>query len=147
MLFYSLLLWLSVLGGSSQAPATAPALASTHTLSGQLTNLRTSRGSCYLALFASADGFPGQAGRALRTLRVPVSGPSCAFSFANLPPGTYALAVYHDENGNNRLDTNVVRFPTERYGFSNNARGRFGPPSFAAAQFRVPGPALTIRLH
>ena len=114
-------------------------------LTGQLTNLRGGRGACYLALFASADGFPRQASQAVRTLRLPVSGATANFSFENLPPGSYALAVYHDENSNGKLDNNFLGLPTERYGFSNNARSMmFSPPSFGAAQFVVAGAGTAI---
>ena len=46
-----------------------------------------------------------------------------------LPIGKYAISAFHDANGNKKLDTNWVGIPTEKYGFSNNARGTFGPPS------------------
>ncbi len=119
------------------------------TLTGRLTNLRGGRGTCYLALFAGPEGFSRHSEQALRTLHVPVSGPTCVFSFENLPPGSYALAVYHDENGDGKLDTNFLGIPTERYGFSNDARSMmFFPPSFAAARFVVPaaGTAISLRL-
>ena len=125
-------------------------LAPPATLTGQLTNLRGGRGTCRLALFSSAEGWPSQGGQAVRTLRVPARATSCAFAFDQLPPGTYALAVYQDENEDNRLDTNFVGFPTERFGFSNNARRMmFFPPSFQAACFEVPttGVILVVRVH
>lgn len=57
--------------------------------------------------------------------------------FEGLPSGRYALLVFHDENDNNDLDTNIVGYPTERYGFSNDARAMFGPPSFGDAAFDI----------
>ena len=60
--------------------------------------------------------------------------------FEGLPRGGYAVAVIHDENGNNRLDT-LAGIPREGYGFSNDAAVRFGPPKFAAARFDVTGDA------
>jgi uncharacterized protein (DUF2141 family) len=51
----------------------------------------------------------------------------------NLQPGRYALILFHDENGNGRLDKNFWGVPTEPYGFSNNAQGFLGPPSFEDA--------------
>ena len=53
--------------------------------------------------------------------------------YRNLPAGAYAITVFHDENGNGKLDTNLVGFPTERYGFSRDAKGNMGPPAFADA--------------
>ena len=59
--------------------------------------------------------------------------------FADIPPGTYALAVIHDENSNGKLDTNWLGIPTEGYGFSNDAKALLGAPSFAAASFAYDG--------
>lgn len=134
--------------GSWPGVGAAPLPSPTATVQGQLTNLHRGKGTCYLALFSSAEGFPKQTSRAVRTLRVPVTAASCSFSFERLPPGSYALSVYHDENDNGRLDTNFLGIPTERYGFSNNARKMmFFPPSFAAARFEVPAAGATLLLH
>ena len=54
-------------------------------------------------------------------------------------PGTYAIGIFHDANLNNRLDNYFFGVPKEQYGFSNNARGFMGPPSFEAASFEVDG--------
>ena len=54
-----------------------------------------------------------------------------------IPRGEYAIKVYHDENKNNEMDTLVFGIPSEKYGFSNDARGVFGPPDFEAAKFTV----------
>ena len=69
--------------------------------------------------------------------------------FEDIPPGTYALAVIHDENSNGKLDTNWLGIPTEGYGFSNDARGLLGPPTFLAASFSYNGRSveLPISLH
>lgn len=50
---------------------------------------------------------------------------------------TYAVAVFHDENANKYLDKNFLGMPEEKYGFSNGARGTFGPPYFEEACFKV----------
>lgn len=52
-------------------------------------------------------------------------------------PGTYALAIFHDANDNNELDRAFTGIPTELYGFSNDARGVFGPPDLADQLFKV----------
>ena len=69
--------------------------------------------------------------------------------FSDIPPGTYALGVIHDENMNGKLDTNRLGIPVEGYGFSNGARALLGAPSFAAASFQYDGQGLelTINLH
>jgi len=54
-----------------------------------------------------------------------------------VPLGEYAIKVYHDENTNDEMDTLMFGIPSEKYGFSNNARGTFGPPAFDDAKFAV----------
>lgn len=53
--------------------------------------------------------------------------------FTQLPPGRYAVIAFHDENDNGLLDANALGVPTEGYGFSNNAHGFLGAPSFDEA--------------
>lgn len=60
-------------------------------------------------------------------------------TFENVSNGIYAVSVIHDENNNLDLDSNSFGIPNEPYGFSNNARGMFGPPSFEESQFNVSG--------
>jgi len=62
---------------------------------------------------------------------------TCSFSLNVLKPGKYAVRYYHDENLNNRLDTNVFGKPTEGYGFSNNVTGKSGPPPFEKWLFEI----------
>ena len=65
-------------------------------------------------------------------------------AFKDLPEGAYAVSLYHDENGNGRLDSNAMRIPVEPYAFSNNATGLFGPASFADARFGLPASGARI---
>lgn len=66
-----------------------------------------------------------------------------------LPEGAYAVSLYHDENGNGRLDTNEMRIPIEPWGFSNDAIGLFGPASFEDARFTLPaeGARIVVQLR
>ena len=70
-----------------------------------------------------------------RKLAVPVAQ-ARAIHFENVPPGNYAIALIHDENSNNKMDTSFG-LPREGFGFSRNPVIRFGPPKFAEAQFAV----------
>jgi uncharacterized protein (DUF2141 family) len=79
---------------------------------------------------------------ALSVIRVPVTGVSAEACFAVSAPGTYAVAVYHDENDNHHFDRTLLGLPAEGYGFSNNVRPLFGLPSFASVTFPV-GPTQT----
>lgn len=57
--------------------------------------------------------------------------------FDKLPAGKYAISLFYDVNNNKKLDKNFIGIPTEAYGFGNNARGIFGPPSFEKASVEV----------
>lgn len=57
--------------------------------------------------------------------------------FEDLPFGDYAIKAFHDEDANDDLNTNILGIPVEDYGFSNNARGMFGPPSWQDAKFEL----------
>ena len=58
-------------------------------------------------------------------------------------PGTYAVAVYHDENANVKFDKNWIGLPVEGYGISNNPTIFLGPPSFDEAKFEaLTGPTV-----
>ena len=59
--------------------------------------------------------------------------------FENVPDGTYAVSVIHDVNSNGDLDANFMGIPSEPYGFSNDARGMFGPADFDESKFEVKG--------
>ncbi len=54
----------------------------------------------------------------------------------NVKPGEYAISLFQDENGNKKLDMGTFG-PTEKYGFSNNAKGKMGPPEFDKCKFNV----------
>jgi uncharacterized protein (DUF2141 family) len=60
------------------------------------------------------------------------------FILAGFKSGTFAISAYHDADSNNELNTNLFGIPSERVGFSNNAKGRFGPPSFEQVKFQYP---------
>jgi uncharacterized protein (DUF2141 family) len=76
------------------------------------------------------------------------AGASMRVQLTDLPDGPLAISLFQDTNGNGKLDSNAMGMPTEPYGFSNNAAGNFGPPSFAQAQFTpVAGQALRITLN
>lgn len=55
--------------------------------------------------------------------------------FKNVPEGVYAVTAFHDENNNNKLDTNIFGIPKEEYAVSNNAKNRFSAPKYKDARF------------
>jgi uncharacterized protein (DUF2141 family) len=95
---------------------------------------------------AESEQFPS-GGKFYRATVKEAAGERLAVPFPSLPPGKYAVSAYADANGNGRLDRNFLGMPSEQYGFSNNARGRFGPPAFAEAAVELGDGTVTQTIH
>lgn len=109
------------------------------TLEVDLEGLRNGRGLIQACLTQDRATFPN-CGADPRAIRQTVKT-SARLIFTGVPPGTYALTVFHDENANNRLDT-ILGIPREGFGFSRNPVVRFGPPRYDKVNIQL-GPGLT----
>jgi uncharacterized protein (DUF2141 family) len=108
---------------------------------------RTATGTVLLALFNSAETFP-KPGKYFRVEMVAAATSAGTATFRDLPAGRYAVSVFHDENANGKLDMNLVGFPTELFGFSNDALGFGGPPTFEKAAVDMRGDTvISIQLR
>lgn len=106
----------------------------------------TAEGSVVVAIFDKEADWKAR-DRPVRTQKV-AAGPNSRLRIEGLQPGRYGLMVFHDKNNDGRLNTWPIGMPSEPYGFSNNARGRFGPASWQAASFEVRGDSVqTLRLR
>ena len=101
------------------------------------------------ALFASPAGFPTD-NSAARQIWLPADPKGITCSFQGLVAGTYAVSIGHDQNGNGKVDTNLLGMPTEAWGVSNNIRPTLRAPRFDEAAFTIADPAssatVTIRV-
>jgi len=127
-------------GCTSLTSARQPAPGGGVTLEIAIDGIDVAEGLVQVALFDSPEGFPGEGGGVVRLAEVPAEGDAVQVTFTDLAPGRYAVSVYHDRDGNGLLETDRFGRPRERYGTSNNVRGGFGPPTFAAAAFTLDGP-------
>lgn len=109
--------------------------------------LHNHQGQVLLALFSSSDGFPGEPDKATRRLQSAIEGDQIEFVLEDVPAGWYAVSILHDENNNMKMESDFFGRPNEGYGFSQNARGRFGPPDFEDAAFYVTGKPLVLRIE
>jgi uncharacterized protein (DUF2141 family) len=110
-------------------------------------NIRNNVGTVDCALFESAEGFPVHVlHSATNVMVIKIRSTQARCDFEDIPQGTYALAVVHDENMNGVLDTNWAGLPTEGYGFSNDATALLGPPTFFAASFPYDGRTLNLTI-
>ena len=98
-------------------------------------------------LFNTPDSFPDEK-RCLKVREAKASQGTAVVEFTNLDPGTYGIMVYHDENGDNRLNRVLGMWPSEGYGLSRNPLV-MGPPTFHEVAFELPtrGLSLTIVLQ
>lgn len=117
---------------SAPAPAEQPGVSLEVAVSG----LRSKDGYLLACLTANPKLFPGCAkDPKAQKLRVPAAD-AAHLHFTGVLPGTYALAVLHDENGNGKIDMTLF-LPREGVGVSRNPKPRMGPPSFKSAAFAV----------
>ncbi len=100
-------------------------------------NLKNNNGALLISLFKNPNGYPEDWEAAYQYQIIPASDFSGNISFENIPYGSYAFAIIHDENENLKLDRNLFGIPREGYAFSNNVRGRFGPPEYQLAVFEL----------
>ena len=79
-------------------------------------------------------------------VKVKIENKKAEYTFEELPFGEYAIKLFHDENMDGELDSNFLGIPTEDYGFSNNARGTFGPADYDDAKFLFEQTEMTMEI-
>jgi uncharacterized protein (DUF2141 family) len=112
----------------------------------QLTGVENDQGPVKLCVCRSEDEYTGKT-KEFCTASTELKSKKAEWVFKNMPYGTYSIKAFHDENENSKLDTNFAGMPVELYGFSNNARGQFGPPSFAKTAFTLSAPQMTVAIE
>ena len=108
--------------------------------------LRNDKGMVRCGLYASAVGFR-EPGKELKGVAVPIAGGKATCVFNDMAPGLYAVAVFHAENNETQLETGMFGKPKQGYGFSRDAKGSFGPPSFDAAAYKYTGGSSVWPVH
>jgi uncharacterized protein (DUF2141 family) len=126
------------------APAAADA--PTAVLTVKVTQLRSDNGQVGCMLFDSAKGFPTDPNAAAQRRWCAIANKTSTCSFDPIAAGTYAVACFHDENKNGKLDKGAFGIPTEGTVVSNHAKGFMGPPSFKDAKFSFSGAPSELAL-
>lgn len=103
-----------------------------------ISSVRSGKGNVLVCMTANPKAYPdcGKDPKS-RKLSLPARATMTA-KFEDVAPGTYAIALIHDENGNNKMDL-AVFIPKEGFGMSRNPKIGMGPPSFKSAAFAVGG--------
>jgi uncharacterized protein (DUF2141 family) len=103
----------------------------------EISNIQKPKGTVRIGVFKANSTFGSTYTKPDYGQMVAVRDTKSQWTVMNLPPGQYALALYHDLNDNVKLDRNFVGYPKEPYGFSNNYRPIFRGPSFRECAFEV----------
>jgi uncharacterized protein (DUF2141 family) len=108
--------------------------------------MKNNNGQVGCLLFNSEKGFPKDPNAAVQRKWCPIANSESICPFDPIPAGTYAVACFHDENQNGKLDTGLFGIPSEGTVASNNAKGFMGPPSFHDAKFSFAPVPAELRL-
>jgi len=103
-------------------------------------NIQELKGTIRMAVYSGENNFMQ---KELTAKEIKVTGKEVIVVFENVKDGEYAISTYHDVDNNKELNTGFMGIPKEPYGFSNDARGTFGPPTYEKAKFKVTGDTKT----
>lgn len=147
------LMVLSSTGGAAKGGGAAPGIGCPDEASVKLmvtvAGTRNSKGTVAITLYGDRPEDFLAPGRKIARIRVPISNGTAEGCLAPPRPGSYAIAVYHDEDGDRDFDRTLIGLPAEGFGFSNNPATHFGLPRFEDVAFVAhPGVnRLRISLH
>ena len=110
------------------------------TITVKISRLNSNLGKVYVALYNDESTFLDQIYEATSAT---IKDNFCEVEFKNIPNGIYAISFFHDENNNQKMDSNFLGIPKEDYGCSNNARGFMGPPKWEDAKFELNNKSIT----
>ncbi len=112
-----------------------------------VSNLKDKNSPVYLAIYNNSQNFGKEEGMYKGAKGNPNGKSTVDIQILDLVPGTYAIAIYQDTNGNGKLDTGFMGIPKEPYGFSNNFRPMFSGPTFEKCSFKFSGKTTNIHIE
>ena len=113
-----------------------PIFAQTGTIVVNVSGIENDKGVVQIGLYNREESFPNY-NMNFKGAFPKANKNVVSYTFKNIPAGTYAVAVWHDENNDKTMNKNLFGAPKESYGFSKNIYGSFGPPDFAEVSFKV----------
>ena len=122
----------------------APVLSDAATLSLEIEPVAAATGTLQVAVYDSEAGFRK---KAVRAVKVAAVAGVTRLQINDLPAGEYAVMLFHDLNGNDQLDSNLMGMPKEPWGGSIGTKSLFGPPSWNDARFTLPEAGLTVPIR
>lgn len=103
----------------------------------RISNLGRLKGELYIGWYKDASTFRVNEKAIYREKIIVNNQSEVRVVFKNIPNEKYAIAVFLDQNGNYKLDKNIVGIPKEKYGFSNNVLPALRPATFKESVFEV----------
>ena len=102
------------------------------------TNVQSDEGQVIVRVYDKADDWLSDRYRTFKSVKVAGNrvGDSVTLELL-LPPGEYALSVFHDLDNDTKLKRNFIGLPKEPAALSNNLRPKFGPPRYKDAVFSI----------
>lgn len=129
------------------APAGCTGPASQTWINIEVNELRSGKGLVAFTLYADNRKRFLVKGGSLYVTRVQASNGTTRACLYLPGPGTYAIAVYHDENASQTFDRTGLGLPKEGFGFSNNPGTLLGLPNFSSVRLAVPKPGLSTKIR
>lgn len=99
----------------------------------EIEGIENNKGKIYIAIYDSEETFLKKA----KGVVADIKDKKSTGIIKGLKKGSYAVSLFHDENGNKKMDTKIFGIPKEPYGFSNDATGFMGPPKYQDAKFSL----------
>jgi len=96
----------------------------------KISNIKNSNAKIRIAFYNSESSFLNEKEIFKGKELIPANKGEIKIKFDDIPFGDYGIAIFQDKNGNNKLDTNFLGYPSEPFGFSNNFRPKFSAPKF-----------------
>jgi len=124
-----------------------PIFAQTGTIVVNVSGIKNNKGVVQIGLYNSEASFPTY-NKNFKGVPLKANKAGVSYTFKNIPAGTYAVAVWHDENKDKKMNKNMFGAPKESYGFSKNIYGSFGPPNFKDVSFKLnAGKKMTLKIN
>ena len=121
-------------------PASSRAQDASKGIKVEITGLRNNNGQLVCSLWPGPAGFPRDDSHILKHVTAPIKNAAgeCVFSGA-FAAGDYAVTLFHDEDSSGKFKSNMIGYPLEGYGFSNNVVPQFSAPTFDQCKFHYDG--------
>lgn len=113
----------------------------------ELTDIRSKEGKILISLYNDPESFPDNEKMMEQKILADIPGETMTVRFKKLSPGSYAIAAMHDENGDEKMNFNLLGMPKEGYCFSNNVRPKWRKPHWKEAKFEVSRRDTLLRIE